>query len=99
MPSFILNIDVPDIEAGLTFYTAAFELQVGRRFDDRFVELLGAETKLYRFEKAPGTEIGPDGGDTRRYERPWSPFHPTSLSKTLATPSKECLRREQFRKE
>ena len=76
MASFILNIDVPDIEAGVAFYTAAFGLTVGRRFDARFVELLGAETDIYLLEKAPGTQIGPAGGDTRRYDRHWSPLHP-----------------------
>jgi len=76
MPSFILNIDVPDVEAGIAFYTAAFDLEVGRRFDSGFVELLGAETKLYLLLKPAGTRIGPAGGDVRRYERHWSPIHP-----------------------
>ena len=75
MPSFILNIDVPNIDAGVAFYTAAFDLEVGRRFDSRFVELLGAETSLYLLEKQAGTPIGPAGGDVRRYERHWSPIH------------------------
>ena len=75
MPSFILNIDVPDIEAGIAFYTKAFDLAVGRRFDDGFVELLGAETRIYLLKKAAGTAIGPATGDLRRYERHWSPIH------------------------
>lgn len=75
MPSLILNIDVPNIDAGVAFYTAAFNLDVGRRFDSRFVELLGAETNLYLLEKQAGTPIGPEGGDFRRYERHWSPIH------------------------
>lgn len=73
MTSFILNIDVPDVETGIAFYTAAFELSIGRRFDDDFVELLGAETKIYLLAKAAGTRIGPAEGDVRRYERHWSP--------------------------
>ena len=76
MPSFILNIDVPDVDAGVAFYTAAFDLEVGRRFGSNFVELLGAETRLYLLQKRPGTRIGPAGGDVRRYERHWSPIHP-----------------------
>ena len=69
MPSFILNIDVPDVEAGIAFYTAAFDLKVGRGFDGRFVELIGAETRLYLLQKLPGTPMGPAGGDARLYER------------------------------
>lgn len=76
MASFILNIDVPDVEKGIAFYTAAFELKVGRRFDSRFVELIGAETNIYLLQKDAGTSIGPAGGDVRRYERHWSPIHP-----------------------
>lgn len=76
MPSFILNIDVPDIEHGISFYTEPFGLQVARRFDRHFVELTGAETRIYLLEKTAGTPIGPAGGDHRRYERHWSPIHP-----------------------
>jgi lactoylglutathione lyase len=75
VPSFILNIDVPNIEAGVAFYTAAFGLKMGRRFDSHFVELLGAETTVYLLEKRAGAPIGPAGGDVRRYERHWSPIH------------------------
>lgn len=76
MTSFILNIDVPDVDAGIAFYTAAFNLEVGRRFDRSFVELIGGETKIYLLEKQAGSSIGPSGGDVRRYERHWSPIHP-----------------------
>ena len=76
MAKFILNVDVPDIERGMEFYTAAFGLQVGRRFKGGFVELVGADTCIYLLQKDPGTTIGPAGGDQRRYERHWSPIHP-----------------------
>jgi predicted enzyme related to lactoylglutathione lyase len=84
MPSFILNIDVPDIDTAVAFYTAAFELRLGRRFDSRFVELLGAETSLYLLEKEPGSLIGPAGGDIRRYERHWSPIHADFVVEDIA---------------
>lgn len=76
MPGLLLNIDVPDIEAGERFYCDALGLRVGRRFGDDFVELLGAGAPLYLLLKKAGTPIGPAGGDTRRYERHWSPIHP-----------------------
>ena len=72
----LLNIDVPDLEAGINFYTEALGLRVGRRFDSAFVELLGTDAPIYLLAKEPGTSIGPAGGDARRYERHWTPIHP-----------------------
>lgn len=72
----LINIDVPDIEAAVAFYTAALGLTVGRRFDAEFVELVGAPVPFYLLKKDAGTSIGPAGGDVRRYERHWSPIHP-----------------------
>jgi len=69
----LLNIDVPDVETGVRFYTAAFGLKVGRRFGDGFVELLGWPAPLYLLAKQAGT-VGA-GGDRRRYERHWTPLH------------------------
>ena len=72
----LLNIDVPDIESGIAFYTQALGLEVGRRFDSGFVELLGTDAPIYLLGKKEGTSIGPVGGDSRRYERHWTPVHP-----------------------
>ena len=72
----LINIDVPNIEAGIAFYTTALGLQVGRRFGEHFVELLGRDAPIYLLRKDAGTAIGPAGGDTRRYTRHWSPIHP-----------------------
>jgi predicted enzyme related to lactoylglutathione lyase len=70
----LLNIDVPDVETGVRFYTAAFGLTVGRRFGTDFVELLGWPAAVYLLTKKAGT-VGA-GGDLRRYERHWTPIHP-----------------------
>jgi predicted enzyme related to lactoylglutathione lyase len=71
--SLLINIDVPDAEAATRFYTEAFGLRVGRRFGEDFVELLGWEAPVYLLTKNAGT-VGA-GGDLRRYERHWTPFH------------------------
>jgi predicted enzyme related to lactoylglutathione lyase len=71
--TLLLNIDVPDVETGVRFYTAAFGLEVGRRFGTDFVELLGWPAKVYLLAKAAGT-VGA-GGDLRRYDRHWTPVH------------------------
>ena len=75
-PRLLLNIDVPDIEAGIGFYTEALGLEVGRRFDPDFVELIGTDAPIYLLRKAEGTAIGPTGGESRRYARHWTPIHP-----------------------
>jgi predicted enzyme related to lactoylglutathione lyase len=71
--TLLLNIDVPDVETGVRFYTAAFGLKVGRRFGADFVELLGWSATVYLLTKKAGT-VGA-GGDLRRYERHWTPVH------------------------
>ena len=71
--TLLLNIDVPDVEAGVDFYTAAFGLKVGRRFGTGFVELLGWPATVYLLAKPAGT-VGA-GGDLRRYDRHWTPVH------------------------
>lgn len=75
MVGLLVNIDVPDVAAGIAFYTAAIGLHVGRRFDDDFVEMLGAPAPLYLIRNDAGSPIGPAGGGTRSYERHWCPVH------------------------
>ena len=44
----LLNIDVPDIETALRFYTTAFDLKVGRSFGADFVVGAVVSVLLYR---------------------------------------------------
>ena len=75
MARVLLNLDVDDMERAVAFYTQAFELQVGRRFDDGFVELLGAEAPLYLLLKAAGTPPFVGAEQARSYARHWTPLH------------------------
>jgi predicted enzyme related to lactoylglutathione lyase len=75
MPGLLVNIDVPDIEAGIAFYTQALGLELARRLDGDIVELRGGEAPLFLLQKSEGSSIGPAGGDERRYSRHWSPIH------------------------
>jgi len=83
MPGLLVNIDVPDMAAGEAFYTSALGLTVGRRFGAEFVELLGLDMPFYLLLKQAGTAIGPADGDTRRYERHWTPVHPDFVVEDL----------------
>jgi predicted enzyme related to lactoylglutathione lyase len=71
----LINIDVDDLDRAVAFYTAAFGLNVGRRFDRFAVELTGGTSPIYLLAKAAGTEAGPTTGERRRYTRHWTPVH------------------------
>lgn len=75
MPRLLLNLDVDDMERAIAFYTAGLELRVGRRFDDGFVELLGAEAPLYLLLKAAGSAPSEGATQPRSYARHWTPLH------------------------
>ncbi len=75
MARLLVNIDVDDLERAVRFYTAAFDLRVGRRLGLSVVELLGAEAPIYLLEKASGTEPFAGARRPRAYDRHWSPVH------------------------
>jgi len=75
MPHILLNLDVDDIERAVSFYTAAFALNVGRRFDSAFVELLGAQAPIYLLQKPVGSRPFAEAEHGRHYARHWTPLH------------------------
>ena len=70
----LTNIDVPDLEKAVAFYTRALRLTVGRRFGRDAVELLGATTPIYLLVNQAGSAPAP-GAAPRNYERHWTPVH------------------------
>ena len=75
MPRVLINLDVDDLERAVAFYTQAFALRVGRRFNGGFVELLGAEAPIYLLLKAASTEPFEGAEQLRSYTRHWTPLH------------------------
>ena len=71
--SVLINIDVPDLEAGVDFYTTAFGLSVSRRLGADAVELTGWPSPVYLLRKDTGT-VGA-AGHARLYTRHWTPVH------------------------
>jgi catechol 2,3-dioxygenase-like lactoylglutathione lyase family enzyme len=69
-------IDVDDVERGIAFYTRGLGLEVGRRFDDAWVELLGGPVPIDLLGRAAGTASNPGPRAARRsYRRHWTPVH------------------------
>lgn len=75
MPELRVCIDVPDLESGIAFYTAALGLAPGRRLGSEWVELLGAPVPIDLLSRMPGTPPSPRGGGARTYDRHWTPVH------------------------
>jgi predicted enzyme related to lactoylglutathione lyase len=71
----LLNIDVDDLDKAIAFYSAAFGLQVSRRFGAGGVEMRGAAAPFYLLVKAPGTIPVPGLEQRRSYARHWTPLH------------------------
>jgi lactoylglutathione lyase len=70
-----INIDVDNLERAIEFYTNAFGLQLGRRFDDSAAEMLGASSKIYLLSKPAGSPASPSIPQKRDYRRHWTPVH------------------------
>src|SRR3712207_3274104 len=71
--SMMVNIDVPDLESALAFYTHAFGLTLRRYLGDQIVELAGWPVAVFLWRKEGGS-IGA-GSSLRTYERHWTPVH------------------------
>lgn len=75
MSQVLINIDVPDIDKAITFYTQGLSLKVGRRFDTEFVELLGLTSPIYLLKKDAGSFPFPGAEVARSYKPHWCPVH------------------------
>lgn len=90
----LINIDVPDLDRAVAFYTRAFDLDVTRRFGSGGAELSGLPAKLYLLVKEEGS-IGA-ASQPRSYARHWTPVHldvvvedvEAALAKALAAGAK-----------
>ncbi|HLE01712.1 MAG TPA: VOC family protein [Bdellovibrionota bacterium] len=75
MPNILVNIDVPDLVQAQHFYTAAFDLKPGRRFDG-WVELIAADFRVYLLPNAEGSSAVESQPAVRRtFARHWTPVH------------------------
>lgn len=71
----LVNIDVPDLEAAIDFYSCAFGLALHRRLGATGAEMLGAPAPIYLLQKAAGTPAAGAVRQPRDYARHWTPVH------------------------
>ena len=70
---FLINIDAPDLETAVRFYSEAFGLTLSRRLGSEVAELSGGPAPIYLLQKPEGSPGA--GGELRRYARHWTPVH------------------------
>ena len=75
MPKLLVNIDVPDLEPAIEFYTRAFDLRLARRLGPAAAELVGGEAPVYLLEKPATTNPFAGSTEQRHYRRHWTPVH------------------------
>ncbi len=75
MISMSINIDVPDLERGVLFYSRAFGFSKVSEPYPGVAVMAGADAELCLLEKRPGSVPAPGCADLRRYGRHWTPVH------------------------
>jgi predicted enzyme related to lactoylglutathione lyase len=71
----IVNIDVPDLQAAIAFYCAAFGLQLNRVIEGDAAELAGATSMIYLLQKSADSSPVSALPVRRHYSRHWTPVH------------------------
>jgi predicted enzyme related to lactoylglutathione lyase len=73
--NIIINIDVPELESAIRFYTQALGLTHTRTLDGDTAELKGASATIYLLCKSAGTGAVKAPAIARDYQRHWTPVH------------------------
>lgn len=69
-------LDVVDVERAIDFYTRGLGLEVGRRFGEEWVELVGAPVPIDLLGRPAGSPANPSpDAPARDYRRHWTPVH------------------------
>ena len=68
-------IDVDDLDRAIEFFTTGIGLRLGRRFDNRLAEMLGASSPIDLLAHPPGSHPIEHSNSLRDYTRHWTPIH------------------------
>jgi len=71
----VVNIDVPNLDQAIAFYTRAIGLTLNRTLDDDVAELTNASSVIYLLQHPAGSAFSQAGGEGRDYRRHWTPVH------------------------
>lgn len=71
----LINIDVPELDAAITFYCSALGLKLNRIMDDDVAELIGASSTIYLLRNPTGSQVSSALSAGRDYSRHWTPVH------------------------
>ena len=75
MMRMLVDIDVPELQKGIDFYCAAFDLQLARILDSDVAELAGGSSTIYLLQKEEGSRCTERVPDRRSYTRHCTPVH------------------------
>ena len=75
MADLLVNIDVDDLEKGVSFYVQGLGLKPGRRLGGQAREMLGVSSPLYLLQNSSGTRPFAAATSSRDYRRHWTPVH------------------------
>jgi predicted enzyme related to lactoylglutathione lyase len=75
MSSVSVSVDVPDLDAAVRFYAAAFGFSKSAEPVPGVVVLRAGNAEICLLEKRAGSKASIRTAETRRYERHWTPVH------------------------
>lgn len=87
----LVNIDVPELEPAIAFYTAALELKLNRTMDGDVAELTGASSTIYLLLNPAGSIPADTLSTAREYSRHWTPVHIDFIVDDIAEASKRAM--------
>ena len=71
----LINIDVPELQPAIDFYTAAVGVRLERVLDDDVAELTYGSSVIYLLCKPNGSGATPKNSHVRGFGRHWTPVH------------------------
>ena len=75
MAELLINIDVPDLDRGIAFYSQGLSWVFVRALGTGVAELDAGNCRAYLLRNAAGTVSSPHAANRRDYHRHWTPVH------------------------
>jgi predicted enzyme related to lactoylglutathione lyase len=90
--SLIINIDVPDLGAGISFYATGLGFRLRRLLFERTVaEMESAAGRIFLIQHSDGTIAVPNASIIRSYSSHWTPVHLDIAVTDLATAVEKAI--------